>query len=145
MTDNKVLSQPMGWRWEGELARKRKKGGNITDFPNNHFSSKPGPGKRFWGIEGCRIDENEVPERLGHLPGPETFENGRKIRFCPFFLFAEKKIIFRAKSHFSAISEGFRPREVSQTLRHLIFIDSAPLNAPKPFSRTRFNPKMTIL
>ena len=38
MTDNKVLSKLMGWRWEGELARKRKKGGNITDFTNDQFS-----------------------------------------------------------------------------------------------------------
>ena len=50
MTDDEVLSQPMAWRWEGELARKRKKAGNITDFTNYEFSSKPGPRTRFWGM-----------------------------------------------------------------------------------------------
>ena len=75
MTHNEVLSQPMGWRWAGEVARKRKKGGNITDFTNYHFSSKPGPRTGFWGIEGCRMNENEVPERLGPLSGPKTPEN----------------------------------------------------------------------
>ena len=81
MTDNEVLSQAMGWRWEGEVARKRKKGGNITNLTNYNFWSKPGPRSRFWGIEGCRIDENEVPERLGPLPGPKTPENDRKSNF----------------------------------------------------------------
>ena len=47
MTDNEVLSQPMAWRWEGELARKRRKAGKITDFTNDNDSSKPGPRSRF--------------------------------------------------------------------------------------------------
>ena len=85
MTHNEVLSQAMGWRWEGEVARKRKKAGKITDFTNCNDWSKPGPRKRFRGIEGCRIDENEVPERLGPLPGPKTPENDRKSRFLPDF------------------------------------------------------------
>ena len=25
MTDNEVLSQPMGWRWAGEVARKKNR------------------------------------------------------------------------------------------------------------------------
>ena len=75
MTHDEVLSQAMGWRWEGELARKRKKAGKITDFANCNFSSKPGPRSRVWGIEGCRMDENQLPERLGPLPGPKTPEN----------------------------------------------------------------------
>ena len=47
MTDNEVLSQAMGWRWEGEVARKRKKAGNIGDFTNCNDLSKPGPRTRF--------------------------------------------------------------------------------------------------
>ena len=47
MTDNRVLSKLMGWRWEGELARKRRKAGKITDFTNDNDSSKPGPRSRF--------------------------------------------------------------------------------------------------
>ena len=56
MTDKIVLSKPVGWRWEGGVARKRKKAGKIRDFTNCNFWSKPGPRTRFWGIEGCRID-----------------------------------------------------------------------------------------
>ena len=44
----------------------------------------------------------------------------------------------RKKSGLSVIFEGFGPREWSQTLRHVIFIDSAPLNASKSRSGTRF-------
>ncbi len=29
--DDEVLSQPMGWRWVGEVARKRKKKGEKDD------------------------------------------------------------------------------------------------------------------
>ena len=47
MTHNEVLSQAMGWRWEGEVARKSFKAGNITDFANYNVRSKPGPRKRF--------------------------------------------------------------------------------------------------
>ena len=85
MTDNKVLSKLMGWRWEGELARKRRKAGKITDFTNDNDSSKRGPRSRFRGTQGCRVDENEVPERLGPLPGSKTFENDPKMRFFPDF------------------------------------------------------------
>ena len=74
MTDIEVLSHAMGWRWEGELARKRRKAGKVTDFTNDNDSSKPDPRSRFWGIQGCRVDENEVPERLGHLPGSKTLK-----------------------------------------------------------------------
>ena len=78
MTDNEVLSQPIAWRWEGEAARKRRKAGNITNLTNYNVWSKPGPRKRFRGIQGCRVDKNEVPERLGPLPGSKTLENDRK-------------------------------------------------------------------
>jgi hypothetical protein len=45
------------------------------------------------------MDENEVPERLGHLPGPKTGENGRKMRFCPdLFFFPEKILISRKQT-----------------------------------------------
>ena len=81
MTDNKVLSQAMGWRWEGEVARKRKKAGKMTDFTNYNDWSKKGPRKRFGGVQGCRVDKNDMPERLGHLPGPKTPENDRKSGF----------------------------------------------------------------
>ena len=47
MTDNKVLSKLMGWRWEGGAARKGKKAGKITDLTNYNVWSKPGPRKRF--------------------------------------------------------------------------------------------------
>ena len=47
MTDDELLSKPMGWRWEGEVARKRKKAGKITDFTNCNDWSKPGSRKRF--------------------------------------------------------------------------------------------------
>ena len=35
-----------------------------------------------------------MPERLGRLPGPETFENGSEMRFCPEKeFFPQKKIL----------------------------------------------------
>ena len=34
MTDDEVLSQAMGWRWAGEVSRKRREAGKITDFTN---------------------------------------------------------------------------------------------------------------
>ena len=54
MTDNEVLSQAMGWRWEGGVARKRKKAGKITDFTNYNFSSKPGPRSRFGAFNSSK-------------------------------------------------------------------------------------------
>ena len=47
LTHDEVLSEPMGWRWAGEVVRKRKKAGKITDFTNCNDWSKPGPKKRF--------------------------------------------------------------------------------------------------
>ena len=81
MTHNEVLSQAMGWRWEGGVARKRKKAVKITDFTNDNDSSKPGPRSRFRGTQGCRVDENDMPEPLGPLPGSKTPENDRKSGF----------------------------------------------------------------
>ena len=36
-----------GWRWEGGVARKRRKSEKITDFTNDNNSSKPGPRSGF--------------------------------------------------------------------------------------------------
>ena len=73
--------------------------------------------------------------------GPERRYGGR-----PFVsgIFDPKIREIRKKCGFSVIFEGFGPREWSQTLRHLIFIDSAPLNASKSFSGTRFCPIIAI-
>ena len=64
----------------------------------------------------------------------------RAAEFC----FRGKNTISGQNHIFSVIFEGFRPREVSQTLRHVIFIDSAPLSASKSFSGTRFWPIIAI-
>ena len=78
MTDDEVLSQPIAWRGEGDIARKRKQAGKMTDFTNYNDWSKKGPRTRFRGIQECRVDENDMPERLGPLPGSKTLENDRK-------------------------------------------------------------------
>ena len=85
-----VLRTGVG-RGEGAEEGGERREGKMGILQISHFWSKRGPGKIFWGIEGCRVDENEVPERLGHLPGPETFENGRKMRFWLDFDFLPGK------------------------------------------------------
>ena len=81
MTDDEVLSQPIAWRGEGDIARKRKQAGKMKDFTNYNDWSKKGPRKRFGGVQGCRVDKNDMPERLGPLPGSKTLENDRKSGF----------------------------------------------------------------
>ena len=114
------------------------------------------------GAAAPTVDSEQSALEFGNLTaqGPESWDQGswawaRRIMGSrvygggPFVRgnqdFFRDFFFSRAKSHFSAIFEGFRLREVSQTLRHLIFINSAPLNASKPFSRTPCNPKIPNL
>ena len=53
MTDDEVLFQPMGWRWEGDVARKRRKAGKIKDFTNCDFWSKWLPDRDFGALRGA--------------------------------------------------------------------------------------------
>ena len=70
-----VLRTGVG-RGEGSEESGERREGKLEILQIWDFWYKTGLGKRFCGIEGCKVDENELPERLGHLPGPETLENG---------------------------------------------------------------------
>ena len=65
MTDNEVLSKPIGWRWEGELARKRRKAGKITVRQNRV------PDRDFEALRGAELMKMKCRSVWDHSRGPK--------------------------------------------------------------------------
>ena len=63
------------------LPEKQKKEETSQILQIAVFGQNRVPDRDFEALRGAESMKNEVPERLGPLPGPKTPENDRKSRF----------------------------------------------------------------